>query len=33
MGGSRYFGLSYEEGIVDLLAWLRGDIEHAPDEE
>ena len=30
--GSRYPGMSYEQGIADTLAWLRGDIEDAPGE-
>lgn len=31
--GSRYPGMSYEQGILDTLAWLRGDSDTAPDEE
>lgn len=31
--GSRYAGMSYEQGIVDTLNWLRGDDDHAPDDE
>ena len=30
--GSRYPGMTYEQGIMDILAWLRGDEEIAPDE-
>ena len=30
--GTRYPGMSYEQGIVDVLAWLRGDSDTAPDE-
>ncbi|SFV71933.1 hypothetical protein [Desulfovibrio piger] len=30
---TRYPGMSYEQGIVDTLAWLRGDSDTAPDEE
>ena len=30
---THYPGMSYEQGIVDVLAWLRGDNETAPDEE
>ncbi len=28
--GTRYPGMSYEQGVVDTLAWLRGDSEDAP---
>ena len=31
--GSRYPGMSYEQGIQDTLMWLRGDNDHAPDDE
>ncbi len=31
--GTRYPGMSYEQGIVDVLQWLSGDSDHAPDEE
>ena len=31
--GSRYPGMSCEQGIMDMLMWLRGDSEHAPDQE
>lgn len=31
--GSRLSGMSYEEGILEFLMWLRGDNDHAPDEE
>ena len=30
--GSKFPGMSYEQGIVDVLEWLRGDTDHAPDE-
>ena len=30
---THYPGMSYEQGIVDVLAWLRGDNNTAPDEE
>ena len=30
--GTRYPGMSYEQGILDILFWLRGDSESAPDE-
>lgn len=30
--GTRYPGMSYEQGIVDALAWLRGDSDTPPDE-
>lgn len=30
--GTRYPGMSYEQGINDLLDWLRGDSDVAPDE-
>ena len=30
---THYPGMSYEQGIVDVLAWLRGDNETAPEEE
>jgi hypothetical protein len=31
--GTRYPGQSYEQGIMDVMSWLRGDNDHAPDEE
>jgi hypothetical protein len=31
--GTRYKGMSDEQGIIDLLLWLRGDESRAPDEE
>jgi len=31
--GSHYPGMSYEQGILNVLEWLRGDDDHAPDEE
>lgn len=31
--GTRYPGMSYEQGVLDMLEWLRGDSDHAPDEE
>lgn len=31
--GTRYPGMSYEQGIVDMLEWLRGDSDHAPDDD
>ena len=31
-GGSHYPGMSYEQGVMDTLAWLRGDSEDAPGE-
>lgn len=31
--GTRFPGMSYEQGIIDTLAWLRGDTDIAPDEE
>jgi hypothetical protein len=31
--GSRYSGMSYEEGILETLRWLRGDQQEAPDQE
>lgn len=30
--GTRYPGASYEQGVVDTLAWLRGNNDTAPDE-
>ena len=30
--GSHYPGMSYEQGIMDTIAWLRGDSEDAPGE-
>lgn len=31
--GSRYPGMSYEQGVMDAIQWLRGDNDHAPDDE
>lgn len=31
-GGSNYPGMTYEQGVLDTLCWLRGDREDAPDE-
>lgn len=31
--GSHFPGMSYEEGILDTIQWLRGDIDDAPDEQ
>lgn len=31
--GGRYSGMSYEQGILDTILWIRGDSENAPDEE
>lgn len=31
--GSHYAGMSYEQGIMDALMWLRGDADHAPDQD
>ncbi|MDE5879924.1 MAG: hypothetical protein K2G99_07925 [Desulfovibrio sp.] len=31
--GTRYPGMSYEQGLVDMLGWLTGDNDHAPDED
>ena len=31
--GSKYPDMNYEQGIIDILNWLRGDDDHAPDEE
>lgn len=31
--GTRYPGMSYEQGLVDMLDWLTGDCDHAPDED
>lgn len=28
--GTRYPGMSYEQGVMDALHWLRGDNDHAP---
>ena len=30
---SRYPGMTYEEGVRDVIAWLEGDMDEAPDEE
>lgn len=30
--GSNYPGMTYEQGVLDTLFWLRGDSEDAPDE-
>ncbi|MBD5416983.1 MAG: hypothetical protein HDR50_04850 [Desulfovibrio sp.] len=32
-GGTRYPGMSYEQGLMDMLDWLTGDSDHAPDED
>ena len=29
---SNYPGMTYEQGVMDTLAWLRGDSDTAPDE-
>lgn len=31
--GTRFAGMTYEQGIMDMLRWLVGDDDHAPDEE
>ena len=31
--GGRCYGMSYELGILDLLEWLRGDSNQAPDQD
>lgn len=31
-GGSNYPGMTYEQGVLDTLCWLRGNREDAPDE-
>lgn len=31
--GTRYAGMTYEQGLIDMLEWLRGDTDYAPDEE
>lgn len=31
--GTRYAGMSYEQGLIDMLEWLRGDNDVAPDVE
>jgi hypothetical protein len=31
--GTRYPGMSYEQGIIDVMNWLCGDDNHAPDED
>lgn len=31
--GTRYPGMSYEQGLVDMLDWLTGDSDRAPDED
>ena len=30
---SSYPGMTYEEGVRDVIAWLQGDMDEAPDEE
>jgi len=30
--GSKYPGMSYEEGVRDVIAWIQGDMDEAPDE-
>lgn len=30
--GGRYPGISYEQGVMDTIQWLRGDTDNAPDE-
>ena len=32
-GASKFFGMSYEEGVRDALEWAVGDIDERPDEE
>lgn len=31
-GESNYPGMTYEQGVLDTILWLRGDSEDAPDE-
>jgi hypothetical protein len=31
--GGRYPGISYEQGVMDTIHWLRGDNDDAPDRE
>lgn len=31
--GSRYPDMTYEQGVLDTIQWLRGDTDTAPDEE
>lgn len=31
-GETNYPGMNYEQGVIDTILWLRGDIENAPDE-
>lgn len=31
--GTRYAGMSYEEGVLDALNWVTGEDDHAPDED
>lgn len=31
-GGSNYPGMTYEQGVLDTITWLRGESESAPDE-
>lgn len=31
--GTRYAGMSYEQGIQDMCDWLTGHSDHAPDED
>lgn len=30
--GSRYPGMTYEQGVLDTIQWIRGDVDNAPDE-
>ena len=32
-GGTRYAGMSYEQGLQDMYGWLIGFTDHAPDED
>ncbi len=31
--GTHFAGMTYEQGLIDMLEWLRGDTNNAPDEE
>lgn len=31
-GGSNYPGMTYEQGVMDTIEWLRGDSDTAPNE-
>jgi hypothetical protein len=33
VAGSRYSCMTYEDGMLEILQWLRGDIDAAPDGE